>query len=325
MELTRRYKTLIDLIVLFIIITIITIGLKKYFNPVLYMIIVTIFCNPIYKFFLKINIPKKVSGTMSILIINIVLILFVITLGGSVYNLLVRIYSGNVEFIEEQLSQIYVAIKDNSKFGIIQKILSFLNNLNVTTSAASTGDSIFSYVIGNIAAFFLLVDREKMYDLLCHIVPRDIIKKMYKQKDLMKKMLLVEINLILLSTIEIIVGFTILKVPSAFLLGVICGILDLLPYVGTIIVFIPIIIYNIIMKNYFTVLGLVCLYILVQLVREILEAKFLSSKLEIHPLLIILSVYIGVKLFGFLGIIVGPMYGMLAKEIIYTDEIKNIL
>jgi len=54
-------------------------------------------------------------------------------------------------------------------------------------------------------------------------------------------------------------------------------------------------------------------------VREFLEAKYLSDKLELHPLLILISVYIGVKLFGVLGIVVGPMYGIIAKEIIYSQ------
>ena len=55
---------------------------------------------------------------------------------------------------------------------------------------------------------------------------------------------------------------------------------------------------------------LICLYLLVQVIREILEAKFLSSKLEIHPLVILLSLYIGVNLFGILGILAGPMYSI---------------
>ena len=321
MELRSRYKTLIDLIALFLVITIITIGLKHYFKPILYMFIVVLFCNPMYKFFLKINIPKKVSGTLSILLINIVLILLVISIGNSVYNLIIKIYHSNIEFVEKQIEQIYSIINGQSKFGIIQRILSFINNANITTSAVSTGDGIFAYVIGNISAFFLLIDKEKIYELVKRIVPRDIAEKAIKHKEILKKMIVVQFYLLLISTILIMLGFLLLDIPSAYLLGIICGILDLLPYVGTIIVFIPIIIYNIIVKDYFAAFGLICLYILVQVIREILEAKFLSDKLEIHPLLIILSVYIGVKIFGFLGIIIGPMYGILAKEIIYSKEL----
>ena len=73
------------------------------------------------------------------------------------------------------------------------------------------------------------------------------------------------------------------------------------------------------MKKFLIAFGLICLYLLVQVIREILEAKFLSSKLEIHPLVILLSLYIGVNLFGILGILAGPMYSILAKEIIYSE------
>ncbi|NFT07127.1 AI-2E family transporter, partial [Clostridium botulinum] len=78
--------------------------------------------------------------------------------------------------------------------------------------------------------------------------------------------------------------------------------------------------YNIVMKDYLTAFGLMCLYLLVQVIREILEAKFLSDKLDIHPLIILISIYIGVEVFGILGILVGPMYSILAKEIVYSSS-----
>lgn len=62
---------------------------------------------------------------------------------------------------------------------------------------------------------------------------------------------------------------------------------------------------------------MISLYILSQLIREILELKFLSSKLEIHPLAIMLSIYIGAEIFGVIGILVGPIYCLVAKDILY--------
>ena len=118
-----------------------------------------------------------------------------------------------------------------------------------------------------------------------------------------------------------IIGFLILRIPNAIFLGVVCGILDILPYVGTIIVFIPIIIYNIIIKKYLLVIGLIALYLLLQIVREILELKYLSYKLDIHPLVVLLSMYIGAESFGIIGILVGPIYCLLAKDIIYEENI----
>ena len=135
-----------------------------------------------------------------------------------------------------------------------------------------------------------------------------------------KKLLInLEIKLIILSFTIIILGFKVLGISNCLLIGGLCAILDVVPFVGTTIVFIPIIIYNIIIKRYILVIGLVSLYILERFTREILEAKFLSSKLEIHPLIIILSIYIGVNMFGFIGILAGPIYSIIAKDVIYNE------
>lgn len=140
--------------------------------------------------------------------------------------------------------------------------------------------------------------------------------KISEKKNNLRQVIKIELILVCVTTTIIITGFSILHIPSGFL-GILCGILDILPYVGTIIVFIPIIIYNIVVKKYLIVIGMISLYILSQLIREILELKFLSSKLEIHPLAIMLSIYIGAEIFGFIGILVGPIYCLVAKDILY--------
>ena len=238
--------------------------------------------NPLYKFFIRLNIHDKIAGALSILFVNLALIIFVIYLGGSIFILLKKLYEGNIKLIED-LIRTYIGFIDvGDGKSIAGSVISILNQDFIKTGAITTGEGIVAFFIGNICAFFILVDREKMKDL--------------------------------------IIGFIVFRVPKAVLLGVICGILDILPYVGTIIVFVPIIIYNIIVEDYIVAFGLICLYILVQVIREVLEAKFLSDKLELHPLLVLLSIYIGIKLFGVLGIVVGPMYGILAKDIIYGED-----
>ena len=128
--------------------------------------------------------------------------------------------------------------------------------------------------------------------------------------------------MIFLSALIIIIGFKVLGIDNSLFFGSLCAILDILPFVGTTIVFIPIIIYNIIMKRYLLVVGLILLYLLERFTREILEAKFLSTKLEIHPIIVILSIYVGVNMFGFIGIIAGPIYSIIAKDLIYSNYVE---
>ena len=319
MEHQNRYKIIINLLVLLLVMFLSTIILKYYLKPIIFMIIIVFLCTPLYKIMLNFHIPSKLSGAISILIINLLIVITLITLGSSIINLLIKSYKTNIEFIELQIIRFGVIFEEAKKLGMLDKLLSIINNVNITNGALNTGEQIVAYFIGNIGGFFFMTVKGKINDFITKILPTKIIDKGIKQKQALKQLIFLEFIFIIISTSEIILGFTVLKVDNSVTLGLICGILDLLPYLGTIIVFIPIIIYNIIVKDYFVAFGLICLYILVQIIREYLETKYLSDKLELHPLLILLSVYIGVKLFGIIGVFVGPMYGLLAKQLIYDE------
>ena len=319
MDFFKKYKKLIDLILLFIFIFIITLLIKTYLRPFISMIVIYIVSSPLYKILKKLNIPKKLSAILAVFIVNLFLVIIIIYLGNSIYCLIKQIYDNNIRHIEIFLSYIKNLLKHINIDYSYESIFSFFNKDLIKAKAISTGEELISYFIGNISAFFILIDIDKIKKLIKNSMPIDFILKFYNEKESIKEMIIIEGILVIISTLEIIIGFIIFKVPKAFMFGVICGILDILPYVGTIIVFIPIIIYNIILREYLRVFGLIFLFILVQVVREILEAKFLSDKLDLHPLLILLSIYIGVKIFGMLGIIIGTMYGILAKGIVYSD------
>lgn len=296
-----------------------TFVIKYYFKPFMSMILIVLISNPLYKIMLKNRIPDKIAGAFSIVIINILIILIVLYLGSEIFSIIKNLYLTNLEWVNKFLQDIAKALNlDINNITLGKNVFSIINDQNIRRGAITTGEGIMAYFIGNISAYFILVDRRKMVELISMLFPIEIIIKFKGQKSNFTQMIGIEIILVLLSMLEITVGFILLKIPNAFMLGVICGLLDILPYVGTIIVFIPIIIYNIIMKKYICAFGLICLYVIVQIIREILEAKFLSSKLDIHPLVVLLSIYIGVKIFGILGILVGPMYSILAKEIIYS-------
>lgn len=296
-----------------------TFVIKYYFKPFISMILIVLISNPLYKIMIKNRIPDKIAGAFSIVLINILMILIVLYLGSEIFNIVKNLYLTNLELVNKFLQDIAKTLNlDINNIRIGKNVFSIINDQNIRRGAITTGDGIMAYFIGNISAYFILVDRRKIVELISMLLPKETLIKFRRQKSNFTQMIGIEIILILLSMLETTVGFLILKIPNAFTLGIVCGLLDILPYVGTIIVFIPIIIYNIIMKNYICAFGLMCLYVIVQIVREVLEAKFLSDKLDIHPLVVLLSIYIGVKIFGILGILVGPMYSILAKEIIYS-------
>lgn len=125
-----------------------------------------------------------------------------------------------------------------------------------------------------------------------------------------------ELILIASTTLQTILGLTALGIKNSISLGLICGALDLLPYAGTIIIFVFIAINYILKRNFIIVIGIAALYLLLQVNRQILETKLMSKKLSIHPLVMIVSIYISFKIFGMVGLITGPLYVIAAKEIL---------
>ena len=233
----------------------------------------------------------------------------------------------NTRDLCENIDGIKEFIEDISEtFNIdIEKIITnnshSLTSLTFKSGLAVTGQGILSYIIANICVYFILVDKRLFLRLLNCLLPYDIVDTIRVKKNNLREVVKIELKLVIMCMIITIIGFKILRVPSPIFLGFICGMLDILPYVGTIIVFIPIIIYNIIMKEYLLVVGLIALYLLLQIIREILELKFLSSKLDIHPLVVMLSMYIGAEIFGIIGLLIGPIYCLIAKDIIYEGTL----
>jgi len=112
--------------------------------------------------------------------------------------------------------------------------------------------------------------------------------------------------LISITGLTLTIGLLLMGNPYAFTIGVISAFLDLLPIVGTGLVFVPWIIALFIMGSVSQGIKLLILYIVATVIRQILEPKVLSQSIGIHPLATIISMYMGLKLLGGFGLILGP-------------------
>ena len=103
-------------------------------------------------------------------------------------------------------------------------------------------------------------------------------------------------------------GFLIFQLSSPLVWGLIMMILALIPFLGPALVWFPIGVIQLISGNLFSGIGLL-LYgaIIISSIDNIVRPKIISYKSNIHPLLILLGVVGGLKLFGFIGIVIGPV------------------
>lgn len=96
-------------------------------------------------------------------------------------------------------------------------------------------------------------------------------------------------------------------IRNGILWGLLAGILDALPFIGTGIVLVPLGIQQLFYENYGRAFACLLLYVSCIVIRESLEPRLIGQRVGVPPIAILLSLYAGIQLFGVWGIIAGPL------------------
>lgn len=317
----EKYEKLGYCIVLFILLCILAKFFHTYLQPFFITLILFFFTKPIYNLFSNIKgLTKQLKGVFSIIVVNFLFFICIFKIG----HLLIK----NLEIIKKGFVYIFNIYENLSmqllgKFNLhsfVTKIIDGGNSIFskevIREGAINTTEFLFSYFLANIIVYFLLVDEEKILKVLGKAFNSNVIKQIHLKSLELNKIIAIEIKLMIICTGITILGFFILGIKYAIHLGIICGLFDILPYIGTIFIFIPLILYRIVLKDYIRVIGLVALYLLTLIVRQILETNFVSKSFEVHPLVILIFMYIFIKITGVIGVILAPIYVISAKEIL---------
>ncbi|WP_026584589.1 sporulation integral membrane protein YtvI [Bacillus sp. J33] len=131
-------------------------------------------------------------------------------------------------------------------------------------------------------------------------------------------------TLVSITTVIILAGLLILRVDYAITIALVTGLVDIIPYLGTGLIFVPWIIYEAIGGEMSRAIGLGVLYIIVLVQRQIMEPKILSSSIGLDPLATLIALFVGFKLIGFLGLIVGPVTLVLITTLHKAGVFKDI-
>lgn len=132
-----------------------------------------------------------------------------------------------------------------------------------------------------------------------------------------------EMILISITGITLTFGLLLIGNPYAFTIGFISAFLDLLPIVGTGIMFVPWAIISLLLGNVSGAIQLIIIWVVALVLRQILEPKIMSKGIGLHPLPTLISMYVGLKLLGGAGLVLGPglviLYEAIRKAGVFTD------
>lgn len=116
-----------------------------------------------------------------------------------------------------------------------------------------------------------------------------------------------QLIMISITALVVTVGLIILGVEYAITIGMLIGFIDLLPYLGVGAAMVPWIVYTFIYGDISLGIGLSVLYGIILVARQMLEPKVLASSVGLDPLPTLIAMFVGLKLFGVFGLIVGPV------------------
>lgn len=166
-------------------------------------------------------------------------------------------------------------------------------------------------VVVLLSSFFIGKDWHKHSATLGGWLPEGIRKSMATVwTDLQKALfgyLRSQFIMISITAVVVIIGLLLLGVQYAITIGLLIGLVDLLPYLGVGAVMVPWIAYTFLYGDLSLGIGLSILYGVILVARQMIEPKVLASSVGLDPLPTLIAMFVGLKLFGVLGLIIGPV------------------
>lgn len=172
-------------------------------------------------------------------------------------------------------------------------------------------------VVTVIASFLILQDYQKIRQkILENAVGRYLLNLVMGIKKAVGAYVKAELKIMLLIMGICIAGMLFINRKYAVLLGIIIGLFDALPFVGTGIILIPWALFQLFVKQYGKMFILFLLYLICTFTRQLLEPKLVAKGVGVHPLAVLISIYIGIYVYGIAGVLLGPLSALLIGQIL---------
>ena len=186
-----------------------------------------------------------------------------------------------------------------------------------TIALRGTTDFVISLTLIIIAMFFFFVDGKNMLARLMYLSP---LPDKY-DREIFRKFRAVSYTTFI-STFVAAIGFAIVGFP-AFLAGVLVALLSLLPYIGAALFYIPIGLYYILTGDIWQgVFILVWGLTVISTIDNVIRTYMVKGQAEINPIFVLFSILGGIILFGFWGVILGPLVVALAVTVFHIYEME---
>lgn len=199
--------------------------------------------------------------------------------------------------------------------------LSFLSNIS-----SKVPSFLIGFIFTIMLSFFISMQYDNVLDFLFSLLPKKARDIAFDLKnigiELIGKYFVATLKIMVITFVLLIIGFLIIKIPYAVVFALGIAVFDALPVLGTGTILIPWGIIELIQGNITQGAGLLIIYVVILVMRNIIEPQIIGQKLGLNPIVSIVSIYVGFKLFGFVGMIAMPIITQIVLELNNRGIIK---
>lgn len=191
------------------------------------------------------------------------------------------------------------------------EIGNFITIEKVTDFVKSVPSYLISFLVYLIALFLFLIElpnlKERFFNLLSDKTAEKVRFMSTRLTGVTFGFFKAQFLVSILIFIVTLIGLLFIKPQVAIIMSLFIWIIDFIPIIGSIVIMAPWSIYYYITGDAGTGTELAILAIILLIIRRTVEPKVMGNHMGLSPLATLIAMYIGLKLIGFLGVIIGPL------------------
>ncbi len=175
---------------------------------------------------------------------------------------------------------------------------------------------LLTLLITLIACFYFVIDLDKIHAAITAVMPTQWADaaRYFKHRvgKVLRRFVRAYFVLFVINFGVLSVGFAVLRIDCVLLMALVCALVDILPVLGAGAVILPWAAWMMLVGDYFLGIGLAIVYVVVTVIHQLAEPYVLGGSLGVHPLIILVAMYVGFQLFGIVGMLAFPAVSVLA-------------
>ena len=278
------------------------------------------------RFFSRVfHVPKGLAAVLLVVLtygaIGLLLALAGIRITATIASLVQQIPSIYNNYILPDLTDLFTWLEDllarldPSLMSALEELQTQLLNMlwqlvsslsGLLMGGVSFATSLATSLLMVISTFFIAIDYEKIVKFVLGCLrghTRDVILQI---KSYVVGTLFVCIRsyalIMFITFVELSIGLSVIRVERAMLVALLIAIFDILPVLGTGGIMIPWAILTALGGNVPRALALLVVYVIITIIRNIIEPRIVGKQIGLHPVLTLMSMFVGTHLFGVVGL-----------------------